>query len=239
MKAMRHSPQRFTMVELLVVMAIIIILAAFLFPAFSQAMAQARKASCTSNLRQFGIALNVYRGDCDDMMVQWLSRLENDKYVHGEKLFVCPQDGSAGYDGGRSGAGWATNSYGGSPIMLYGQTSPDNQKDSFDIIQDACKDEFFDTDDTNRNTWTTTRNTTIRACSYMYEFADTPCMWAQSFPAPYNSMTWGQLKLEQLNKGLGRDSSNFMIAGTPWAPRPSTSSRRSMSATSYICPAGS
>jgi len=59
----RPSPCGFTLVELLIVIAIIAVLAAILFPVFSVARAKARRARCESNLRQVGAALMLYADD--------------------------------------------------------------------------------------------------------------------------------------------------------------------------------
>jgi prepilin-type N-terminal cleavage/methylation domain-containing protein/prepilin-type processing-associated H-X9-DG protein len=56
----------FTLIELLVVIAIISILAAILFPVFARARESARRASCTSNLRQHGQSLTMYLQDYDE-----------------------------------------------------------------------------------------------------------------------------------------------------------------------------
>jgi prepilin-type N-terminal cleavage/methylation domain-containing protein/prepilin-type processing-associated H-X9-DG protein len=57
------SPAAFTLVELLVVVAVIVVLAGLLLPAVSRSVVSARSARCQSNLRQIGYALALYLAD--------------------------------------------------------------------------------------------------------------------------------------------------------------------------------
>jgi len=53
----------FTLIELLVVISIIMILGALLTPALKSVLESARSTACVSNLRQIGIALNLYKSE--------------------------------------------------------------------------------------------------------------------------------------------------------------------------------
>ncbi len=59
----RFPRTAFTLVELLVVLAIIAVLASLLLPALGRAQASARGIACTGNLRQLGIAVRAYAED--------------------------------------------------------------------------------------------------------------------------------------------------------------------------------
>lgn len=60
---MKCTRKGFTLVEILVVVAIIAILAAMLFPVFGRAREAARQTNCQNNLRQLGMAFAQYVQD--------------------------------------------------------------------------------------------------------------------------------------------------------------------------------
>ena len=62
-----RCPRGFTLVELLVVVAVLSILAALLYPALTSARRMAWGAGCTSNLRQIGTAIQLYAQDWEDL----------------------------------------------------------------------------------------------------------------------------------------------------------------------------
>ncbi|MDR3709477.1 MAG: DUF1559 domain-containing protein [Capsulimonadaceae bacterium] len=95
----------FTLIELLVVIAIIAILAAILFPVFATAREKARQSTCTSNLKQLGIAFTQYAQDYDEMYPVgplgvynyhwgdgWAGAIY--PYVKSTAVFTCPDDTS-------------------------------------------------------------------------------------------------------------------------------------------------
>lgn len=79
---MKHK-QAFTLIELLLVIGIISILAAMLFPVFLKVQGRARQTACASNLRQIGIAITLYAQDNDDFFPYGVD--PEDKYTEAWK----------------------------------------------------------------------------------------------------------------------------------------------------------
>lgn len=63
----------FNLIELLVVIAIIAVLVALLLPALSRAKSRAHTTTCISNLRQLGVATQLYWGDNADQCFRWVT----------------------------------------------------------------------------------------------------------------------------------------------------------------------
>lgn len=66
--SMPHSSRSFTLVELVAVIGIIAVLAGLLLPAINAVRDSARAATCGSNLRQIGLAINAYADGNEEML---------------------------------------------------------------------------------------------------------------------------------------------------------------------------
>ena len=97
----RGKTKVFTLIELLIVIAIIVVLAAILLPALNTARARARTTFCTGNLRQWGVLISLYANDYNDYLVpQDVARITNDPnnptgpwnhYLSATRQMIMPQ----------------------------------------------------------------------------------------------------------------------------------------------------
>src|SRR5262245_55118871 len=69
-KSKNRHRSGFTLVELLIVFAIIAILAALLLPALSTAKSQGKRASCVNNLRQLALCWRMYSADNNEKLAE-------------------------------------------------------------------------------------------------------------------------------------------------------------------------
>src|SRR5215210_5676855 len=66
-----YRPRGFTIVELLIVIAIISFIAALLLPALSGAKNRGKGADCISRLKQIGIGFRLWGNDNEDYLFPW------------------------------------------------------------------------------------------------------------------------------------------------------------------------
>jgi len=180
----------FTLIELLVVISIIGILSSALVVSVKSGYKQARQANCKSNLRQFGVALTIYRGEHDNRTPNWLSNLYPE-YVDDRAMYVCRADKNNGADTPR-------------PKDLVSLINGSNDTDS---------PPFWDNEDNNDST----RTKTIECCSYLYEFSNARTTWGETYhnlPSPH---TMGDYKMAQMTYGDSNSGTDAFNKPLPYS----------------------
>lgn len=107
----RFPNRGFTLIEMLVVFAIISILASILFPVFSRSREKGRQTSCLSNERQLGLSVLQYAQDYDEQFPNGLGAIGGKRvwagegwagqcqpYMRNAGICRCPSDLTAGVD---------------------------------------------------------------------------------------------------------------------------------------------
>jgi len=107
------SPQRlsksgFTLIELLVVLAIIAILTALVTPMLKKARDSANRISCANNMRQIGVAFQLYAGENNQSFPDYRWDISLDQYLskagQPKRFAVCPSAPTVMPDGPFAGA---------------------------------------------------------------------------------------------------------------------------------------
>jgi type II secretory pathway pseudopilin PulG len=117
-KADRNS---FTLIEMLVVIFIILVLAGLILPAVQKAREKGRQTKCMNNLREFSIAINLYRHDNEDQTPPWLSCLYP-RYIDNVRVYICPSDWTSGTNGSKP--DWTTIQYAETDDTAYNPNGP-------------------------------------------------------------------------------------------------------------------
>ena len=188
MKDKNYAQNGFTLIEMMVVIAIIALLVAMVTPAVTSSLRRGREAKCISNLRSFGLAWNANYIEVtsnpllpqEDAIAPWLSSLYP-RFISDPLTFICPSDVSRG--------AWGSKPAGPNESQLF------RTRDTND---------FPETNDIGRHP-------DITANSYMYEFSAAESQWAIGYVFKGDTgtaadlvsspMTWGEVKMLQLRFG--------------------------------------
>ncbi len=165
--------------------------------AVTSARKQARQADCKSNLRQFGAAILVYRGENDGRNPPWLSNLYPE-YVDDKRLYVCRSDKNKGTSRVR-------------PADLPPEVEPDKFQEVIDN-QSGARVPAGNHPENNANA-------DVKANSYFYEFSAAACTWSAPDLDGDSLIAWWEYKENQLRVG---DKAN---GGGTANPKPYSQSR--------------
>ena len=169
MTVKRSEKRHFTLIELLIVIAIIAILAAMLMPALRSARETAKKAGCINNEKNLGLYIQQYALDNKhtlsllDSYENWYKKIvlanggvyknESGSHVNKEnldaagqgiaKVFKCPGDitkGTASYGRNDPSGGWTLIKKDGGPRLVASRTNVVKTPSDLIIIADRWSD---------------------------------------------------------------------------------------------------
>jgi prepilin-type N-terminal cleavage/methylation domain-containing protein len=136
---------RFTLIELLIVIGIIAILSGLLLPALANARRKAKEITCVNNLKQLGTGIIIYLDDYNwRHHVPWPSNLFP-AYMSSKDIYRCPVDGNSS----------------GTPRAEWKARADNDWKETYDRPGTVGKN-FLPNPD-------------VGPVSYFYEFSDTRC----------------------------------------------------------------
>lgn len=187
MSLKRTIQSKFTLIELLIVVAIIAILAGMLLPALSGVQKKAKTMRCINNLKQLGLGAIAYRNDYQDRMPPWISTLNPD-YIPNMEVYRCSFD--------RNPSGTAANQW------IQHVSTPNavpTQPGSYNAAYDRPGNTGKYNDNPNAN---------VTRISYFYEFSEAPCDFAVTAPGggyTYpgdSSLSWNEVKSNCVRSGV-------------------------------------
>ena len=122
---MKKHHEGFTLIEIIIAIAVIAIITAILYPVFAQVREKGRQSVCLSNTHQLALAIFAYCQDSDERLppaaahgttktiILWPDMIA--PYVRNDKVRLCPSDAKA-----------SRNSYGANEFAFRDETDPDN-----------------------------------------------------------------------------------------------------------------
>ncbi len=175
-----------TLVEVVVMAAIVGVLMGMLMPAFARAREKSRRAMCMNNLMRVSRALDSF-GSEKRKRPAWLSNL-CPTYLPDSLVLLCPADESLGRDGAIPNR---------APFVDVGAPQYQEADDT-----PACR---------ARDSVRALRNEAVDACSYLYDFNLAECSWWTGGSYPDQNadgvVSWREVREEVDMKGLQSDGS--------------------------------